>query len=111
MALGPGSGASATAGRSPSRIWFSSTDARPPASGDSAGIRSQRVSLVPGAGWGPGPLSTNCRDRGKETLMRLSLRNLLGRRTGTTPARPRPAGSARLDVERLDERAVPAAFN
>jgi hypothetical protein len=45
--------------------------------------------------------------------MRLSLRNLLGRRTGTRPARPRtrPAGAARLDVERLDERAVPAAFN
>jgi hypothetical protein len=43
--------------------------------------------------------------------MRLSLRNLLGRRTGTTPARPRPAGADRLNVERLEERAVPAAFN
>ena len=45
--------------------------------------------------------------------MRLSLRNLLGRRTGTRPARPRhrPAGAARLHVERLEERAVPAAFN
>jgi hypothetical protein len=45
--------------------------------------------------------------------MRLSLRNLLGRRTVTRPARPRtrPAGAARLHVERLEERAVPAAFN
>ena len=45
--------------------------------------------------------------------MKLSLRNLLGRRTGTRPAQPRtrPAGAARLSVERLEERAVPAAFN
>src|SRR5262249_19901080 len=58
-----------------------------------------------------GPLAR--RDRGKGTLMRLSLRNLLGRRTGTRPARPRPrpGGADRLHVERLEERAVPAAFN
>jgi hypothetical protein len=45
--------------------------------------------------------------------MKLTLRNLLGRCTGTRPARPRPrlGGADRLNVERLEEREVPAAFN
>jgi hypothetical protein len=59
---------------------------------------------------GSGPSSTNRRDRGKETFMNLSLRNMFGGGAGRSAARStaRPAGGAPLSVERLEERAVTA---
>jgi hypothetical protein len=58
-------------------------------------------------------LFTRRRDRGEESLVNLTLRNLFGGRGGRSAARSpaRPTRGARLSVERLDERTVPAAFN